>query len=229
MVRKTGLFVPAYFGPWETTSWRCLLALRPATVVVNPASGPGAFPVDGYLRLVDEMLSVGIEVLGYVSSRWLTRTTDEVAAEVDTYARWYDVRGVFLDEIPNVSAPGRVSRIASMADLVGPANTVANCGQPVPTAWFTRLPGLRIGTFEGTAELLAQTPLTGPPSRQVHFVHSVPAEERPSVATAVLERGVGGACITSDVMPNPWDVCPGPLTDCRPGLSHDRAYGGDRG
>lgn len=200
--------VPAYFGPWANTEWDALVGMRPAIVVINPANGPGSAPHLGYRENVDRCRAFGAEVLGYVATGWLRRSIDEIAGDVENYASWYGTSGTFFDEIPNGSARGRLGVLARLDGLTGPQRTVFNCGQPVPRHWYRALPGPLWGTFEGGPAQLGATSFVGPPRRQLHLVHSVPASAKLAVSAELARRGVGFSCITADEMPNPWDVCP---------------------
>lgn len=200
--------VPAYFGPWANDEWESLVRLRPAIVVINPANGPGEAPHGGYPEKVDRCRAFGAEVLGYVSTRWLQRPIGEIAGDVANYASWYGTSGAFFDEIPNGSSHGRLRALARLNELTGPHRTVFNCGQPIPRRWYRSIPGALWGTFEGGPAQLLRTSFFGPPLRQIHLVHSVPDSAAASVVAELSRRGVGFSCVTSDEMPNPWDVCP---------------------
>ena len=202
------LAVPAYFGPWETREWDVLLARRPAVVIVNPANGPGTKPHVGYCEIIDRCSSVGAEVFGYLSTRWLRRSSAEIAEGVARYRDWYGVERVFFDEIPNGSRVGRIDVLSGLAAMTPTGGTVFNCGQPVPERWYRLLPNVRWGTFEGGPEQLAGSSFVGPPERQMHFVHSVTEASVAEVQTELDRRRVHYACVTDDLLPNPWDVCP---------------------
>lgn len=203
--------VPAYFGPWEVAEWAALQRLRPAGVVLNPDSGAGDAEHAGYRPIAQWFASQGTEVFGYIATNWLGRTINDLSAEAKRYSEWYGVTGLFFDEIPNGSQRGRTAFLRSLASLWGGAHTVFNCGQPVPARWYSAVPDVRFGTFEGSAEDLARSAFVGPPHRQLHLVHSVTAAELSTVAATLAQRMVAFACVTADVIPNPWDVCPGAL------------------
>ncbi len=204
------VFVPAYFGPWETDHWAALRSLAPAAVIVNPDNGPGTDEHDGYRSLVANLEGAGTAVFGYVSTDWLRRSVADICADVDRYRVAYGIERVFFDEVANGPRAGRVNMLRALSRPAGPANTVFNCGQVVPQRWYALLPDVRWGTFEGTPEQLAASTFTGPPNRQLHLVHSVTANTRSTVAATLSSRRVAFACVTEDRLPNPWDVCPTP-------------------
>ena len=227
-------FVPAYFGPWETRHWATLVKHRPAAVVVNPASGPGTSEHHGYRALVASLHALGIGVYGYIATNWLQRTLEELVSDTKHYADWYGVHRPFFDEIPNGSSVTRrpnaepPTMLRELANVVGEDATVFNCGQPIPSHWYESFPNVRWGTFEGDPTQLASSSFLGPAERQIHFVHSVVRSRRDEVAVELARRDVGFTCVTSDPLPNPWDVCPDPVppvkrTRKRPTQSPERA------
>ena len=202
------VMIPAYFGPWETQEWVAVQRLRPAAVVINPDSGAGLTEHPGYRSLVGRLAAQGTEVFGYVATGWLNRTIDELAAEAHRYRDWYNVGALFFDEIPNQGQRGRAANLRLLAGFCGGPSTVFNCGQPVPARWYADVPDVRFGTFEGSPEGLSRSAFVGPPSRQLHLVHSVAPDAVATVLSTLAQRMVAFACVTADAMPNPWDVCP---------------------
>jgi Spherulation-specific family 4 len=205
---RPALVVPAYFGPWAIAAWEALIELAPSVVIVNPANGPGETGHEGYRELVGRLADRGSEVLGYVSTSWMTRDHADIATDVARYREFYGVEGAFFDEIPNAPAEGRTAALRRLGAILGPSRTVCNCGQPIPPRWFDALPGVRWGTFEGGPGALKASRFTGPPDRQIHLVHSVTDADADAVHATLAERGVAFGCVTSDEFPNPWDVLP---------------------
>ena len=222
------LFVPAYFGPWERGHWRRLLADRPATVVINPDSGPGVRVHDGYRELVEQLTASGASVLGYVATTYLAKPLGDCIDEADRHRRWYGVNGIFWDEMPRRDAIHAVRTLtiaagrplANRSDptrspAVG-ARCVFNAGGPVPRRWMVASPDSLWVTFEGSAE--AYVRYTDEASdggwrsdamlrRQCHLVHAC-GGLRPR-----FPAGLGAAYSTSDRLPNPWDVYESPWSD----------------
>lgn len=114
--------VPAYANPCcagGLTMWPDLIAGAAAGTVeihaiLNPASGPGASPIDanyvnvGGVGPAVDLVAAGGSLYGYVATTFGTRPMAAVQAEIDLY---YDagywrgagvlVRGIFLDEMTN--------------------------------------------------------------------------------------------------------------------------------
>ena len=101
---KMRLLVPAYFYPagkgdkeWE----RLLAAPQEAGVVaiVNPASGPGRRVDANYTNVLKQTKKSKVTLIGYVSTSYGKRKTEEVKADVDQWVRFYPgIQGIFFDE-----------------------------------------------------------------------------------------------------------------------------------
>jgi serine/threonine protein kinase len=98
------VLVPAYFYPaGESLPWwdHILDSATPAATVViaNPDSGPGKLRNPDYAKVLERARLKGITVIGYVSTKYATRSLPEVKAEVDRWTNFYpDIQGIFFDE-----------------------------------------------------------------------------------------------------------------------------------
>lgn len=93
------LLIPAYFDP-SSPEWVKFFSSnhgKSYNVIINPNSGPGSFDHE-YLKLCTRLRKLGVNILGYVSTRWGKRPTEEILEEVETYHKWYGVCNIFLDE-----------------------------------------------------------------------------------------------------------------------------------
>lgn len=107
---KVKALVPAYFYPtwWEGSPWDDLnqAASRiPIEAIMNPASGPGLAQNPDYLQAVAGLRASGGKVIGYVSTGYGSRPMADVIADIRAYLSWYDVDGIFLDEMGNQAGP----------------------------------------------------------------------------------------------------------------------------
>jgi hypothetical protein len=97
------LLVPLYIYPGcEWDSIVNLKSLYPAAsilVIANPSSGPGASKDDTYATYISNMKSGGVLVLGYVSTRYGSRSESDVESDIDRWIEWYGIDGIFFDEI----------------------------------------------------------------------------------------------------------------------------------
>jgi hypothetical protein len=98
--------VPAYFYPtwWVGSPWDDLnqaASQIPIEAIMNPASGPGPAQNPDYVQAVTGLQEAGGKVIGYVSTGFGSRSIRDVIDEIRAYLIWYDVDGIFLDEMGN--------------------------------------------------------------------------------------------------------------------------------
>jgi Spherulation-specific family 4 len=182
-----------------------LLDARPSVVVINPASGPGPEPHQGYRPLVEKFQRNGATVLGYVTTSWLTRSTLECSADALSYVDNYGTTGVLYDEIPaDLSAREQLANLAAAS----PTTVVFNPGRQIPNEFREAIPRATWVSFEGTARQYIERHAQAQPAHRNdwHLVHSVAASLRPRVQRILNHNRPGHAYVTGDRMPNPWDV-----------------------
>lgn len=129
------LLVPAYFYPEAAgaTEWARLTAAASqvsVTAIINPDSGAGSAYDPTYAQAVIDFKSAGGKVLGYVSTNWGQRDLQAVKSDIDNYANWYPVDGLFFDESgENASELGYFTTVANYARQSKPGATlIANPG-----------------------------------------------------------------------------------------------------
>ncbi|CAD5243371.1 spherulation-specific family 4 protein [Thermococcus camini] len=98
--------MPLYVYPG--CSWDSIISLKaqyPVNIVViaNPASGPGSQRDPVYADYIQKMRDAGISVLGYVWTNYGKRDSSIIEDEIDNWASWYNISGIFFDGV-NVSA-----------------------------------------------------------------------------------------------------------------------------
>lgn len=98
-----GLLVPAYFYPGGSgaTDWARLTDAASKvsiTAIINPDSGAGRSFDPNYGAAISAFKAAGGTVLGYVSTDWGQRSLLAVKADIDKYAEWYPIDGLFFDE-----------------------------------------------------------------------------------------------------------------------------------
>ena len=116
------VLIPAYGNPCcegGVAMWSQLIANARAGklelhVILEPASGPGASPIDpNYVNVggtgpAVELAAAGGKLYGYVPTHYATRVLSDVLSDIDTYydpAYWrgagVQVHGIFVDEMSN--------------------------------------------------------------------------------------------------------------------------------
>ena len=209
--------IPSYFYPDEGGLWDQVIAEAPVmgTVILNPNSGPGSSPDPNYQALAERLRGAGIQVLGYVSTRYSDRPIAEVQVEVGLYADWYAVDGIFLDEVPDESrCTAERNYYQQAAELVRrrAAIVVGNPGTATCEDYLDLMDTLVL--FESTPDAWQEyTPPAWmqryPPERFSLLVHSQPdAAALATLLEQAQEANFGQIYLTDDVLPNPWDSLP---------------------
>ncbi|WP_284619212.1 spherulation-specific family 4 protein [Aquabacterium humicola] len=234
-----GLLVPAYFYPsfdpaqsqWDEMT-AALAQGASITAIMNVNNGPGGAPNSDYLAAVQSFRAAGGRVLGYVYTCYgnhqcaaglpATRSVDDVLADVQRYAQWYPVDGIFLDEMSNQTAAlpfyQQVSHAVRGAhpdwQLFGNPGTAAPADY---LAFIDTIVTVERGT--GSYDGIATEPWmhTAPASRQAHLHYNVSDTSSMLMLLAeAVQRHAGYVYITNDrytpgnpAEPNPWDTLPG--------------------
>lgn len=127
---QTGIIIPLYSYPGET--WDNLIKEKnsypsvPIVVIINPDSGPGVRDPN-YATGIKKLQSSGIMVLGYVYTQKIDTVT--IKNYIDDYKNWYNVNGIFFDEMSNI--PGNETfylYLSNYAKSIGLNYTVGNPG-----------------------------------------------------------------------------------------------------
>jgi hypothetical protein len=185
---------------------------RPRLVIVNPDSGPGDRRDAAYAKAVERARRAGMRVLGYVATGYGARPAADVGADVDRYAAWYGVDGIFLDESAHTAdLVGHYRELAARARGGAGRLVVLNPGV-VPVPGYLDVADVVV-TFEGHVAqydaALASAPAwleQLPAKRVAHLVYGA------SRAEAMAAVGAGGHAgyfyVTSGTLPNPWQTVP---------------------
>lgn len=208
--------IPAYVPPGALT--RLVAGSdRPRLIVVNPASGPGTHHLPAYERAVRAVREAGSQVLGYVPTGYGTRDQAAVKADVDRYAKWYGVDGIFLDEVAHsVDHLPYYRALSTHVRASGAKLVVVNPGV-VPARGYFDLADVVV-TFEGPfadyaraqRETLAWLQAL-PPERIAHLVYAASARQARELAASSPHARYVYA--TDGVAPNPWSAIPDYLED----------------
>lgn len=237
------LLVPAYFYPsfdpaqsqWDEMTAALAQGVS-ITAIMNVNNGPGSAPNSDYLAAVQGFRAAGGRVLGYVYTCYgnhqcaaglpATRSVDAVLADVQRYAQWYPVDGIFLDEMSNQTAALPFYQQVSQAvrgahpgwQLFG------NPGTAAPADYLAHIDTIvTVERGTGSYDGIATEPWmhTAPASRQAHLHYNVSDTASMLMLLAeAVQRHAGYVYITDDrytpgnpAEPNPWDALPGYWSD----------------
>ena len=204
--------LPAYFRPGP--AWATVGAGSPAVryVIANPSSGPGLSPDPAYVAAVAGVRAAGVEVLGYVSTRWGARPLDDVLGEVACYQAWYGISSIFFDEAASSRGALPYYRDLAAAVRVTPCAYVALNPGTVPDERYAALADLLV-IFEGSDD--AYRSWTPPPwqaryhrGRFWHLVHGTPPSRLLDVLQVAERRAAGVVHVSDGVLDNPWGQLP---------------------
>ena len=130
LATQTGILVPLYSYPGNV--WDNLIKEKnshpsvPVVAIINPDSGPGVRDTN-YVAGIKKLQFAGIMVLGYVYTHKVDTVT--IKNYVDDYKNWYNVNGIFFDQMSNVSGNETFyASISNYAKSVGLNYTVGNPG-----------------------------------------------------------------------------------------------------
>lgn len=157
-------------------------------------------------------------MIGYVHSSYGGRPLAEVTADIDRYAQWYDIDGVFVDEMANEGPAERLNYYKAIYDhakAIDPQwEVMGNPGTHTIEPYATWPAADRLMVFENVG---AAYPGYAPSAWNANydrerFVHLLHTEASAAAMEAALDlavqRNTGGIYITDDVMNNPWDRLP---------------------
>jgi len=212
------LLVPAYFYPssQRRADWtRLAEAARsvPLEVILNPASGPGPRRDPNYVAVLEPLRRSGARILGYVDSDYGRRPLAVVEQDLRTYRRFYEIDGVFIDQMANtLGAVDYYRAIRRLVREIDPRfKVVGNPGTYTLQEYLDTADTLV--TFEGPArDFAGYDPRTARPWTAGHparrfaaIVYGVPTPSDGSVALSrAIRSGAGSIYITDQKMPNPY-------------------------
>jgi hypothetical protein len=169
------------------------------------------------VAVVEKVRSNGGRVFGYVHTDSGRIKLTDVEANINTYAAWHPIDGIFVDEM--YLEPNQVT--AKLRDYYGPLysyikdnypaySVIGNPGANTPESYLTTPAVDVIGTFEGTAS----TYQNYVPDSWVenygadhfaHLVNSAPASTWRTSLSLAVQRHAGLVYITDDAPGNPLD------------------------
>lgn len=207
------MFIPAYFYPGSL--WDQAISGAPIVdvMVMNPASGPGSSQNSDYVTAVQNARDAGIKVLGYVHTSYSQRDINVVKSEIDLYLGWYNISGIFLDEVNSSAAAIPYYKNVSDYIKATAAPFVALNPGTVPDQGYINISDTTV-IFEGTYNTYKTWSAPGwvfeyPASKFTHLVHATSSSKNmKSAITRSKNNNARYVYVTNDVLPNPWDTLP---------------------
>lgn len=157
-LNRTGVYVPLFVYPAGKglEEYDKLVEARqrhpsvPVITTINPASGPGEFIDDNFINATKKLQDGGVTVAGYVYAGYGPRDTGKIIADIDKYATWYGVDGVFIDEFANWTGyEDKFRQIADYARSRGMEVVVANAGWEVAESYLGTVDTIGVSEADG--------------------------------------------------------------------------------
>jgi hypothetical protein len=235
------IVVPAYFYPSAGSDWIDLNAAAddvPITAIMNVFNGPGTSLNSDYVAAVNAFRAAGGRVIGYVYTSYTARPLSQVLTDINRYDTWYNIDGIFVDEMSNTGPAERLNYYKAIFDHVKAIDpnweVMGNPGTTTLEQYLTWPTADRLMVFENVG---SSYPGYAPSSwnfdyYRSHFVHLVHTEDSATDMLNHLElavaRNAGGIYVTDDVLANPWDRLPNYWTQLVEGVALINAdYNGD--
>ncbi len=219
--------VPAYFYPQighSSNGWTRMCATMntqqgASIAIMNPNSGPGSSQNPDYVNAIAYCHSHGQQVIGYVHTSYGQRSLATVESEVSEYYQWYQVDGIFVDEMSNNSSTSTYyhalyqyihAQGGSQAPLV-----VGNPGVPASSDWqLSQQAADQLLIFEGSAKTYTSwSPpawvFTYAASTFWNVVYNAPTLARlQAVCQHAQTVNAGFMYVTNGTLPNPYNFLP---------------------
>ncbi len=216
------IIVPAYFYPGGGGAglWGQLNTAAgqvPLTAIMNPGNGPGLAVDSNYVLVVNSLRAAGGKVIGYVYTSYGARPIANVLADVDRYDMFYNVDGIFVDEMANTRPAQKLNYYKSIYDHVKAIDPLWEVmGNPGTTTIEQYLTWPTVDSFMVFEGFGSDYPAYSPSSwnfnydssQFVHLVHAETSTDLQTDLALAVTRNAGGIFVTGDVLPNPWDTLP---------------------
>jgi len=188
------------------------------TAIMNPASGPGNSQDSNYVSAVNDLRTAGGKVIAYVRTNYTAEPAATVKANIDKYVNWYNIDGIFFDEMSNTGTQNNLDYyqdIYDYAKAINPAwEVMGNPGTNTSESYLTRPAADSLLVFESQGSNYPGDATDGwnfnyDPAQIGHLVHSTATEaEMLNYLDLAVARNAGQVYITNDVLNNPWDTLP---------------------
>ncbi len=213
------ILLPAYFYPSSDPNqsfWDEMTAAAGQvgiTAIMNPDNGPGSSVNSDYTTAVNVFRAAGGKVVGYAHTSYGARSQADVLSEVASYASFYNIDGIFLDEMSNTSVDfAYYQSLYSSIKSTNPGYRIfGNPGTNTLESYLTAADVLV--TFENQTGYDTFTPDTWTNNYTAdHFAHLLYNVNDKAAMLAYValaaDRNVGYLYITNDILTNPWDTLP---------------------
>jgi hypothetical protein len=159
---------------------------------------------------VNNLRAAGVIVLGYDHTSYAARPLSVVIADINSYKSWYNVSGIFFDEMSNV--PGNenyYSTLNNYSKSVGLNFTVGNPGSSVPAGYLGTLDVIVTYESQGVPNSTSLASMTsGLPKNDIAVIaYGVDTFNGSSVSNVL--KYANYIYVTNNTLPNPYGAVTG--------------------
>jgi len=209
----TGVMVGLYFYPLNN-SWEYLINLKnqypnvPVVAVINPDNGAGGIKDNFYASQVSKLQSAGITTIGYVFTNYAQRDVNQIFQEIDKYNIWYNVDGIFFDEVANFGQENYYRGVSQYAKSQGESYIVGNPGTNIPVSYIGIMDTYVIYENRGLPSLTYLANIYPDYDKRNFAITSYGIFNLPASDISSISNYVGYLSITDDDLPNPYNTYP---------------------
>ena len=209
----TGVMVGLYFYPLNN-SWEYLINLKnqfpnvPLVAVINPDNGAGSIKDKFYASQVSKLQSAGITTIGYVYTNYAQRDVNQIFQEIDKYNIWYNVDGIFFDEVANFGQENYYRGVSQYTKAQGVSYTVGNPGTNIPVSYIGVMDTYIIYENRGLPSLTYLANIYPDYDKRNFAVTSYGVFNLRASDISSSSNYVGYLSITDNDLPNPYNTYP---------------------
>ncbi|HEV2192907.1 MAG TPA: spherulation-specific family 4 protein, partial [Nitrosopumilaceae archaeon] len=210
---STGVMIALYTYPGST--WDAIAQAKsahpsvPIVAIINCCNGPGTSQDSNYVTGIQKLHSAGVIVIGYVDTLYGARNTSIVKSEINAWKSFYNIDGIFFDEMANTSGlETYYSNLSQYAKSLGYTMTVGNPGTDTLPSYIGTVDDMMIYESPG---LPAWSTLQGWHTSYNKSNFSMIAFGISSLNQSFITSAsnyVGYIYITDNNLPNPYNTVP---------------------
>ena len=209
---QTGLLMPMYGNTSTQFAQIYEAALKvPVIAILNPDNGAGLKKDSFIAGKINQLKSRGVKIIGYISTGYGNRDSDEVDGESDKYKLWYGVGGIFLDEVSGSSSKlTYYKNIKAYAKLIGIGYTVLNPGTAISST-FLQAGDVIVDYEHANWQLNFATAskaswVASNPTRAAAIVYGAAASEMQAIINTAIAKKYRWIYVTDKNEPDPFGI-----------------------
>ena len=208
------ILIPLYSYPG--VDWTAIVQAKEANpsvamvVIINPDNGPGQSKDQNYVQGVNSLRSAGVVVLGYDHTSYAARPLSDVIADINSYKSWYNINGIFFDEMSNV--PGNENYYTTLNQYtksIGLNLTVGNPGSSIPASYLGTLDVIVTYENQGVPDSSSLASITNGMPKNDFAVIAYGADQFNASAVSNIFNYASYVYVTNNTLPNPYGALTG--------------------